>query len=184
MLHGAHASDLRQQVDRVLAQPSSDDTYDDRLALSSGSVLLAFAGQDADRARLLARRAAEGGRLLDDEAEGTGLYLAAGALTWTSSFEESERLLTDAIERAQVRGATSTFASASSSRGFARVYMGMVTEAVLDFEAALSPARPGLERLPARRPRRTGGVPHRPRRARPGRRAPRRARVGRRTRPA
>ena len=138
MLHGAHASDLREQVDRVLAQPSSDDTYDDRLALSSGSVLLAFAGQDADRARLLARRAAEGGRLLDDEAEGTGLYLAAGALTWTSSFEESERLLTDAIERAQVRGATSTFASASSSRGFARVYMGMVTEAVLDFEAALS----------------------------------------------
>ena len=138
MLHGAHASDLRQQVDRVLAQPSSDDTYDDRLALASGSVLLSFAGQDADRARALARRAVAGGRLLDDEkGEGTGLYLAAGALTWTSSFQESERLLTQAIERAQARGVTSTFASASSCRGFARVYMGMVTEAVQDFEAAL-----------------------------------------------
>jgi DNA-binding CsgD family transcriptional regulator len=138
MLHGAHASDLRQQVQRVLAQPSSDDTYDDRLALASGSVLLSFAGQDADRARSLARRAVAGGQLLDDEkGEGTGLYLAAGALTWTSSFQESERLLTQAIERAQARGAASTLASASSCRGFARVYMGMVTEAVQDFEAAL-----------------------------------------------
>ena len=138
MLHGAHASDLRDQVERVLAQPSSDDTYDDRLALASGSVLLSFAGQDADRARSLARRSVAGGRLLDDEkGEGTGLYLAAGALTWTSSFQESERLLTQAIERAQARGVSTTLASASSCRGFARVYMGMVTEAVQDFEAAL-----------------------------------------------
>jgi DNA-binding CsgD family transcriptional regulator len=138
MLHGAHASDLRQQVERVLAQPAGDDTYDDRLAMASGSVLLSFAGQDADRARTLARRAAAEGRLLDDEnAEGTGLYLAAGALTWTSAFEESERLLTQAIERARGRSTTS-FASASTCRGFARVYMGMVTEAVADFEAALS----------------------------------------------
>ena len=138
MLHGAHASDLREQVERVLAQPATDDTYEDRLALASGSVLLSFAGRDAERARMLARRAAAGGRLLEDEVEGTGLYLAAESLTWTSSFEDSERLLTQAIERAQARGAATTFASASSCRGFARVYMGMVTEAVQDFEAALS----------------------------------------------
>ena len=111
MLHGAHASDLRQQVDRVLAQPETDDTYDDRLALASGSVLLTFAGQDADRARELARRSVGDGRMVSDEktqanGEGTGLYLAAGALTWTSTFDESERLLTQAIERAQARGST------------------------------------------------------------------------------
>jgi DNA-binding CsgD family transcriptional regulator len=143
MLHGAHASDLRQQVDRVLAQPEADDTYDDRLALASGSVLLTFAGQDADRARELARRSVGDGRMVSDEktqanGEGTGLYLAAGALTWTSTFDESERLLTQAIERAQGRGSTNSFASATSLRGFSRVYMGMITEAIQDFEAALS----------------------------------------------
>ena len=138
MLDGAHATDLREQVGRIMAQPEADDTYDDRLALASGSVLLSFAGTDADRARELARRAAADGKLLDDEnPEGTGLYLAAGALTWTSAFDESERLLTQAIERAQGRGSTSSLASASSLRGFSRVYMGMVTEAILDFEAAL-----------------------------------------------
>lgn len=137
-LTGMSVSQMRLQVDRVLAQPQHADTYEDRLSLSAAAVLKVFECESAEVARDLATRAVGDGVLLQEESsEGTALYMCTGALTWSSAFDESQALLTAAIEDAQVRGSSMAFATASSCRGYARMRMGLITEAVLDFEAAL-----------------------------------------------
>lgn len=138
LVTGVSVGQLRTQVERVLAQPEEQDSHEDRLSLAAGSMLLAFEGQDAGSAKEMALRAAGGGLLLQEEgSEGTALYMATASLTWTSSVEVSEALLTAAIEEAQARGSGTAFASASGCRGYARVRMGKITEAILDLEAAL-----------------------------------------------
>lgn len=138
MLTGMPVHQMRQQVDRVLAQPPHVDTYEDRLSLAAEAVLMVFEGRDADTARELALRAAGDGALLADEtSEGTATYMCSGALTWSSAFDHSQAMLTGAVEDAQGRGSSMAFATASSCRGHARMRMGLVTEAILDFEAAL-----------------------------------------------
>jgi len=138
MLTGMPVTQMRQQVDRVLGQPQHVDSYEDRLSLAAGAVLKVFECESADEARELAFRAVGDGALLREESsEGTALYMATGALTWTSAFDQSQALLTAAVEDAQVRGSSMAFATASSCRGHARMRMGLVTEAILDFEAAL-----------------------------------------------
>lgn len=138
MLTGMPVSQMRQQVDRVLAQPPHADTYEDRLSLAAGAVLKVFEGEDAAEARELALRAVSDGAMLAEEtSEGTATYMCSGALTWASAFDQSQALLTGAVEDAQVRGSSMGFATASSCRGYARMRMGLITEAILDFEAAL-----------------------------------------------
>jgi len=138
LLTGTPIVQMHQQVDRVLKQPQTADTNEDRLSLAAGAVVKVFEGQDAAGARDLALRAAGDGVLLSEESsEGTAVYLCSGALTWTSAFDHSQALLTGAIEDAQVRGSSMAFATASSCRGYARMRVGMITEAILDFEAAL-----------------------------------------------
>jgi len=138
LLTGMSVTQMRQQVDRVLSHPRVADTYEDRLSLAAGAMLKVFEGSDGAGAAEMARRAVAGGVLLqEDTSEGTALYMAIGALTWASQYDESQALLTAAVEDAQVRGSSMAFATASSCRGYARMRMGLVTEAILDFEAAL-----------------------------------------------
>jgi DNA-binding CsgD family transcriptional regulator len=138
MLNGMPVAQMRHQVDRVLGQPQKADSYEDRLSLAAGSVLRVFECEGADEARDLALRALGDGILLREESsEGTALYMATGTLMWVSAFDQSQTLLTAAVEDAQVRGSSMAFATASSSRAHARMRMGLITEAILDFEAAL-----------------------------------------------
>jgi DNA-binding CsgD family transcriptional regulator len=138
LLTGMSVTQMRQQADKVLSHPRTADTYEDRLSLAAGAMLKVFEGSDAAEAAEMARRAVAGGVLLqEDTSEGTALYMAIGALTWSSQYDESQALLTAAVEDAQVRGSSMAFATASSCRGHARMRMGLVTEAILDFEAAL-----------------------------------------------
>jgi DNA-binding CsgD family transcriptional regulator len=139
MLTGMPVTQLRQQVDRVLGQPQQADSYEDRFSLAAGAVLKVFEGDSADEASGLALRAVGDGALLrEDKSEGNALYMAAGALMWASLFEQSQTLLTAAVEDAQVRGLSMEVASASSCRGYVRMRMGLITEAILDFETAIA----------------------------------------------
>jgi len=143
MLTGTPLAELRDLVEAT-PEGAGDASYDDRLLLAARSVLLAFSGRDAAQVRELADRAAGDGRLLHDEGpEGAGLYMAAGSLIWASAFEEAEAVLTGAIEHARDHASSTGLATASSCRGYARMRMGMVTEAVLDLEAALEQRKHG-----------------------------------------
>jgi len=139
LLNGDSLEHLRGQVDEVLTHPGSADTREDRLNLAAGAVLLTFAGTDAAKARELAIRAVGGGSLLDEEtADGSALYLASGVLDWTSAFIEGDALLTSAIEDARARNSMMGLATASTCRGQLRMRMGMITEALLDLETAMT----------------------------------------------
>lgn len=136
LLNGDAHDYLHDQLDRVLAQPAGEDTHDDRIHLAAGAALLSFAGDDAERARDLAVRAAGGGRLIDEESlDGAGLYLTSSVLEWTSAFIEGEGLLTSAIEEASSPTGLTT---ALGARAQVRLRMGLVTEALQDVTTALA----------------------------------------------
>ncbi|MBD8871104.1 AAA family ATPase [Nocardioides sp. MJB4] len=139
MLTGSSVEHLREQVRAASAGTGADGGYDDRLTMAAQAVLSTFACENAAGVRRNALDAAGDGLLLQAEGpEGAGTFMAASALTWASAFEESEALLTSAIERAQSRGSGPGLATAASARGYARMRMGMVTEAIGDFESALA----------------------------------------------
>lgn len=138
MLTGMPIEDLQAQRDRLLSTVTRPDSYEDRLARAASAAVTVFGGGTADEARELAVQAIGDGLLLEREgAEGPGAHLACSALNWSSAFRESDDLLTTTIEEARARGSVLGFATAAASRGYARMRMGLVSEAVLDFESAL-----------------------------------------------
>ena len=139
LLNGVSLDYLRAQVSDVLAAPPLGRTQEERLSLAAASVVLTFECQDGDRARDLAIRAIGNGAMLQDEsAEGTMLYLATSVLHWMSAFGEGDAILTSAIDDATARNASMTLATASLCRGNIRMHMGMISEALVDLEAALA----------------------------------------------
>jgi len=139
LLNGVSLDYLRKQVDDVLADPPAGDTHDDRLSLAAAAVVLTFECRDGARARDLAIRSIGGGAMLEEEsAEGSMLFLSTSVLHWVSAFVEGDAVLTSAIEDAKNRNSSMAFATASVCRGTIRMHMGMISEAIMDLEAALA----------------------------------------------
>ena len=66
------------------------------------------------------------------------LYLATSVLHWMSAFGEGDAILSSAVDDAKARNSTMALATALVCRGTIRMHMGMISEAIVDLEAALA----------------------------------------------
>ncbi len=139
LLNGVSLDYLHTQVDEVLDSPPAGVTQEERLSLAAASVVLSFECRDGELARDLAIRSIGSGAILEDEtSEGSMLYLATSVLHWMSAFGEGDAILSSAVDDARARNSTMALATALVCRGTIRMHMGMISEALVDLEAALA----------------------------------------------
>ncbi|MEA2443212.1 MAG: hypothetical protein QOJ12_504, partial [Thermoleophilales bacterium] len=147
-----HAASAPGGLDAIIARAASGEaTQYERLMLAHGALAKGLTGSDRTEATRLALAALEGSAAAAIGAtEMSALLLAATALIVTDDLLPAERALTEALDRAQAKGAVNAFAAASHARAHANFRLGRLAEAIADAESAIDAARYGWEpALPA-----------------------------------
>jgi ATP/maltotriose-dependent transcriptional regulator MalT len=120
------------------------DTTAARLLLANLAFERAMRGDAHDSVVEVARRALDGGALLDDEtADGPVFYLAVHALTIAEDLQTAEFALTAAVEDARDRGSVLGFATACHFRSLAILRRGRLNDAAADAQSAVAAQRYG-----------------------------------------
>lgn len=120
------------------------DTTAARMQLATLAFERAMQGDSHETVVDAARRALNGGALLDDEtADGPVYYLAAHALTIAEDLQTAEFALTAAVEEARTRGSVLGFATACHFRSLAILRRGRLDDAAADAQSAVAAQRYG-----------------------------------------
>ena len=117
---------------------ATPQTPGDRVWLAIRSTEVSFSRGGASRARDLAQRALDGGKLLAEQsADSAAFYLAANTLIHVDALDEAIAAYDAAIAEAQRRGSLRGFGMASCWRAYAHFWRGSLADAIADARATL-----------------------------------------------
>ena len=108
----------------------------DRLELAYAALDAALRGSPAEESRAMALRALGSGSLVEEEAHGVGVHLAALALAVSGDLQSAEAVLTAVIELNRERGASSDAALAHAVRAGVILRRGRLSDVLTDLQAA------------------------------------------------
>ena len=108
----------------------------DRLELAYAALDAALRGRPAEESRAMALRALGSGSLVEEEAHGVGVHLAALALALSGDLQSAEAVLTAVIELNRERGASSDAALAHAVRAGVILRRGRLSDVLADLQAA------------------------------------------------
>ncbi len=140
--------EAQRRLAPLLDRAATADTPAGRALLAEIALERGIRGDDPTTVVDLALRAWADGRLLDDgDPQGIVLAQIAATLTWSDALDDSDRVLTATLERAEAAGTIHAQASAAYLRSWPRLYRGALADADRDARRAL--ATPGWEMFAA-----------------------------------
>ncbi len=136
---GTLEGETQRRLAPLLDRTTPGRTTAERALLAEIALERAIRGAPRDEVIALAHRAWAGGRLLDGaDAYGIALSQVAAVLTWSGAFEDSERVLSSALDRAQRDSEAHVAATARYLRAWPRYYRGALADAEADVRFALT----------------------------------------------
>jgi DNA-binding CsgD family transcriptional regulator len=138
------ASAKQRSAELLARAEQGPRTQGQRMLLAQAALQSGFAGERAERTSSLAERAWDGGALLAHEpAGGMSWRLVTAALTLCGQLERAVELTELVLEDARQRESPVAFATAKYCGGLPKLWLGQVTGALAELEAALESANYG-----------------------------------------